>query len=320
MSNIVSFGVSQRFENLIEAAQLAIDHAPLVGAAIATDLLPDLEEGETLPDFAHAQRVLSRALVKVSRQLDEGDNRRKHIKSVESHRKELLQKAIEKLRSALVDVRYALDRTLSKKAAKAYFEGRSNLSRLNPPVIQRISSRMLILLEDPKLGWQEIQDQGHRATAEAARIRLQNALAEFDEAKGDRLPERSALVTAQGQFERDLEEKQKRLRRLLRLVRGLYEGAGFEREAAALVLRRRAAPQPPEEPPKADLDPRKVLADFVPWSALPGVSTLPAPAAPPEPAVVTSADGRRKRRRSRRRSKKAQESFSPAAPADPAEG
>lgn len=321
MSNIVSLEVSRRFENLIEAAQLAVDHAPLVGAAIVADLTPDLEEGETLPDFAHAQKVVSRALVTVSRQLDEADNRRKHFKTVEKYRKELLQKAIVKLRAALVDVRSVLDQTMSKKGAKEYFEGRGNLSRLNPPVIQRISARMILVLQDPKLGWAELEDAGYRASAEAAKVRLQNALAEFDEAKGGSLPEKSALVTAQGQFERELEEKRRRLRRLLRLVRGFYEGAGFEKEAAALVLRKRASPKPPEEGPKAALDPRKVLAEIVPWSALPGVSALPTPAAPAYAEAGDAAEVPARRKRHRRRSKKAQQSFSSSAPANgPAEG
>lgn len=319
MSNIQSAGVSRRFENIMVAARQAIDQAPLVAGAIAPDLVPELEEGEVLPDYVLSQKLISRALVRVSRQLDEADHQRKHVKSVDSHHKKVVDKATGKLRAALVDVRYILDRTLSKEEAKEFFEGRSNLAKLKSPVIERVSARLISLLTDPKIGWQEVADEGYRSTAEATRVRLQKALTEFEQAKEVRLPERNALLSAQGHFERELEEKRRRLRRLLRHLRGLYEGAGFEREAAGLVLRRRASPKPSEEqPPKAGGSSPKVLAEVVPGSPVSGVPALPAPAAP---AVATAADLRRKRRRARRRSKKAQQGFSPSSPAGaPAEG
>jgi hypothetical protein len=314
MSNIVSAGNSRRFDNIFVAADQAIHQAPLVAEAIVPDMVPELEAGEVLPDLALVLKLLSRGLKKVSRQLDDGDNRRKHIKNVERQQKEVLEQATDKLRVALADVRYALDRTLSEKQAKAVFEGRSALGKLRTPVIERVSTRLLNLLADPKFGWEELEDQGYRATAAAARVRLQNALAEFEEARLGGLPERHDLLTAQGEFERDLEEKQKRLKRLSRLLRGVFEGVGFEREAAALVLRRRASPKQPEmEPPKADDGAGKVLAAVVSTAALPGVPALPAPAVPLAAAVPPV---RRKRHRSRRRSNKARKGLAPA-PARP---
>jgi hypothetical protein len=322
MSNIQSAGVSRRFESLLLAARQAVDQAPLVAGAIAPDLIPELEEGEVLPDYILSQKLISRALVRVSRQLDEADHQRKHVKNIDRHQKKVFEKAAGKLRAALVDVRYVLDRNLDKDEAKQAFEGRSNLARLKTPVIERVSTRLISLLGDPKAGWGEVEDEGHRNTAEAARIRLQNALNQFEQAKEGHLPERNALLSAQGHFERELEEKQKRLRRLLRHLRGLYEGAGFEREAAALVLRRRASPKPSEEqPPKADAGAPKVPAAVVPGSPVAVVPAQPAPAEPAEPAVSTAAELKRKRRRARRRSKKAQQGVAPTVPASaPAEG
>lgn len=321
MSNIVSTGVSRSFDNIFVAANQAIDQAPSVAGAIVPDLVPELREGESLPDFALGIQLLSRALVRVSRQLDEGDHRRKHVKNIERQGKEILEKATVKLRDALVDVRQILDRTLSKKQAMAVFEGRSALGKLKPPVIERVSLRLISLLGEPRFGWGELADEGHRITAELAKTRLQATLAEFEEAKLGGLPERNALLSAQGEFDRNLEEMRRRLRRLTRLLRGYFEGAGFEREAAALVLRRRATPKPTEEPPpKSELDPRKVEAEVVPGSALPGVSAVPAPTVPAEAYAPAVPQTRSKRRRARQRAKKAQQGFSPPASAGPAEG
>jgi hypothetical protein len=313
MANIVSAGNSRRFDSIFVAADQAIHQSPRVAAAIIPDMVSELQEGEVLPDLALALQLLSRGLKKVSHQLDEGDHRRKHLKSLDRQRKEALEQATVKLRSALVDVRHILDRTLSEKQAKAVFEGRSALGKLRTPVIERVSTRLLNLLADPKFGWGELADEGYRATAEADRVRLQNALTEFEAARLGGLPERHDLLTAQGEFERDLEEKQKRLKRLSRLLRGVFDGAGFEREAAALVLRRKASPKPPEEePPKAD-GTGKVPAAVVSAAEPSGVS---APAVPFEPAVPPA---RRKRRRSRRGSKKARKGPEPTAPASPTE-
>lgn len=315
MSMIVSAEVSRRFENVREAAGQALSHSPPVAEEIAEDLQPFLEEGEVMPDFVLFQTLISRALAQVSRELDDADHQRKHFKNIDSFHKEALDKAAVRLRSALADVRYILDRTLSKKQATAFFEGRSNLTRLGTPVIERVSARLLSLLSDPKLGWDQLEDEGYRATAEASRVRLEKVLADFEQAKAERLPERDKLVLAKGKFDRDLEEKKVRLQRRLRILRGLYEGAGFMREAAALVLKRRAAPKPPaEEPPKAAEGPREKLAAELPWPAVAGVSPLPEEAVPAE-AEPAAAEPRRKRHPSRRDSQTAQQGVSPEGPA-----
>jgi hypothetical protein len=318
MSMIVSAEVSRRFENVREAAGQALSHSPPVAEEIAEDLQPFLEEGEVMPDFVLFQTLISRALAQVSRELDDADHQRKHFKNIDNFHKEALDKAAVKLRRALADVRYILDRTLSKKQATAVFESRNNLTRLKSPVIERVGARLLSLLSDPKLGWDQVEDEGYRATAEAAKVRLQRVLADFEQAKTERLPERDKLVLAKGQFDRDLEEKKVRLQRRLRILRGLYEGAGFLREAAALALRRRAAPKPPEEPPKAAEGPRQQLEAELPGSSVAGVPSLSAEAVPAE-AEPAAAEPRRGRHASRRGAQTAQQGVSPeGAAAEPA--
>ncbi len=102
----------------------------------------------------------------------------------------------------------------------AVFEGRSNLSRLRSPVLERVSERMVSLLADPKLGWDRIADAGHRANVEFNRQRLQNALTAFEAAENESLPEKDALLLSLGNFDRDYKEKGIRLRRRLRCLEG----------------------------------------------------------------------------------------------------
>lgn len=251
MSNITSNTVSRRFQHLVEASGQAINLAPAVAEIIAERLRAVLREGETLPDIAFLQTLIGRSLDLLNEQLEAGDQLRKHNKNIARHRREVLEKASTKMRSALVDVRFILDRTLSKREAKAVFEGRGNLTRLKSPVLERVSERLVRLLEDPKFGWDGLADSGHRATAEASRLRLEAALTEFEQAQVDTQPERDALLLAQGSFEREYEQKGTWLRDLVRLLRGVYLGVGFEREAAALILRRRKSASATEEPQPA---------------------------------------------------------------------
>lgn len=307
MSNIVSVGVSRRFQNLFEAAAQALNLAADVAAEIIEDLRSELQEGEVMPDLELLQKLIGRKVARVNNELEEGDNLRKHLKNIDRHRREVKHEVSQKLRQALVDVRYVLDRTRTKKEANAFFEGRSNLTRLKSPVLERVAARLVLLLNDPKLGWDKLADAGHRANVDASRLRLDAALAEFEQAENESLPEKDALVLALGKFERELEEKTVRLRRRLRLLAGCYQGAGFEREAAALVLRPRTPAKPSEEQPPAP--------GTAPGSAPVVVPSLPAATSAnlPMPAAQAAAtpEVRRKRRRSRRRSQTPQSGLSP---------
>lgn len=276
MSNITSAGVSRRFQSLFEASGQAINQAPAVAAILTEILSPALEDGETLPGVEQLQRIIGRRIASLNAELEEADHQRKHFKSLDRHRREVIERATAKLRSALVDVRYILDRTLTKTEAKAFFEGRSNLTRLKSPVIERVSARLVSLLADPKFGWDQLSDAGYRATAEASRLRLQAALTEFEQTQEENLSERDALLLAQGGFDRDYEEKGVRLRGLVRLLRGLYLSVNFEREAAALVWRRRKTAQDEEEAPGPD--PAPGGGGPVPSARAAGVPAIPVPA------------------------------------------
>lgn len=307
MSNIVSVGVSRRFQNLFEAAAQALNLAGEVAAEIIEDLRGELLEGEVMPDLELLQKLIGRKVARSNNELEEGDNLRKHLKNIDRHRREVKHEVSQKLRQALVDVRYVLDRTRTKKEANAFFEGRSNLTRLTSPVLERVAARLVTLLNDSKLGWDKLADAGHRANVDASRLRLEAALADFDRAENESLPEKDALVLALGKFERELEEKTVRLRRRLRLLGGCYQGAGFEREAAALVMRPRRSAKPSEEqPPAPGTAPGS--APVVPSLPAATSANLPMPAAP----VAATPEVRRKRRRSRRGSQTPQPGLSSA--------
>lgn len=271
MANIVSAGVSLRFQSLADAAGRALNLASAVAEILTQRLSRVLREGETMPDIAFLQVLIARSLALYNQELEESDQQRKHLKGIEVHRRVVMEAASEKLRSALVDVRYSLDRTLTKKEAKAVFEGRSNLTRLKSPVLERVSERLILLLEEPSFGWSDLADSGHRITVETNKARLQAALAEFHQAQEETAPKRDALLTAQGSFERDYQQKGIVLRSFIRLMRGIYLGIEFEREAAALVLRRRKTSSPDEEEPAP------------PEPVPPKAAVLPAPLAPAMP-------------------------------------
>lgn len=259
MSNVVSTGISRRFEHLVEAAAHASLMAPKIAEVLVEDLRPVLREGETMPDVALLQELISRRLALSNEELEQADHLRKHQKSVESHYRELLESARKKVRKVLVDVRYIFDRTFSKEMAMASFEGRSELSRLRSPVLERVGERMLNLLGDPKLGWDEVEDAGLTAFVESVKERLQAALAELNGSKVERLTERDALVHSLGHFDREMEEKGVLLRRRLRWLRGFYEGAGFHREARLFTFRRR----PPRKRKQAGEKPAAIVVEAV---------------------------------------------------------
>jgi len=263
MANISSAGVSQRFESFADAAKRALGLAPVVGQALAERLSLVLQEGETVPDLAFAQVLIARSLALHNQNLEISDKQRKHLKSIEVHRRVVMEAASMKLRDALIDVRYSLDRTLTRKEAMALFEGRSNLTRLKSPVLERVSDRLVTLLEEPSLGWANLEDEGHRTTAELNKARLRTALAEFHQAQQETAPNREALLNVQDSYERDYQKKSLLLRSFIRLIRGIYLGIEFESEAAALVLRRRktsSGEEEPEEPGPAPPQPGKAAS------------------------------------------------------------
>jgi hypothetical protein len=241
MSNIVSAGISRRFEHVVQACSQAAHMAERVAEALVEDLRPVLREGETMPDVALLQELIARRLALANEELEQADHLRKHQRHVDRHYRERLEAARVNLRQVLVDVRYVLDRTLSKELAMSSFEGRSQLSRLRSPVLERVGQRLFALLEDPKMGWEEVEDAGRRAYVETVRQRLRQALDELEAVNLDRLAERHTLVHSLGHFDREMEAKGVLLRRRLRWLRGFYEGAGFHREAAALTFRRRGS-------------------------------------------------------------------------------
>jgi hypothetical protein len=241
MSSITSAGISRRFEHLIEASKHASFMKERVAEALVEDLRPVLREGETMPDVALLQELIARRLALANEELEQADHLRKHQRNIDHHYRGKLEAVRQKLRSVLVDVRYVFDRTLSRELAMSSFEGRSKLSRLRSPVLERVGERMFGLLGDPKLGWEEVEDAGRRAFVESVRQRLRLALDELEAAKVERLTERNTLVHSLGNFDREMEAKGALLRRRLRWLRGFYEGAGFHREAKVFTFRRRGS-------------------------------------------------------------------------------
>ncbi len=247
MSIIRSSTVSRQFAQLGEVSNRALDLAPSVAIVLEEMLRPYLEEGETLPDIAFLQKLLGRRIQSDNQELISSDHDRRHRKNVEQQRLMQLRESAAKLKGALVEVRFFLDRTLEKKVANSVFEGRSDLSKLKSPVLERVSERLASLLEDPKMGWDQLADAGHRTNLQINRERLAATLAEYLRLAAEVRAERGALVHSKGNFDRDLSEKGRWLRRSTKWLAGFFLGAGFDREAADLARRRRATPRPQEE-------------------------------------------------------------------------
>ncbi len=252
MSNIQSRAVSRQFAQLEEVSSRALDLASEVAAVLTNSLRPYLQEGETLPDIALLQELLGRRIRGGSQELISSDHDRRHRRNVERQRLMQLRESEAKLKAALFEVRFFLDRTLDKKVANSVFEGRGDLSKLRSPVLERVSERLLSLFEDPKMGWDTLADAGHRTSLQVNRERLAAKLAEYLAQAEAVRAERGALVHSKGNFDRDLSEKGQELRRSSNWLAGFFKAAGFDREAAALVLRRRRARSQEEAKPDGE--------------------------------------------------------------------
>lgn len=296
MANNGSKIVTRQVENLREAASRARDLAPAVAAAIQAEIAPFYEEGEPEIDFEHLQIVTGRWIAGMNSGLSDNQYQRHHLRSLNRHLREQVKGAAANLRKLLTEIRFGLDVAIGKEATASYFEGRSSLSRLTAPIMERVGSKLLHLFEDPKFGWADMPART-RTSLQDLRQALEEELAKLQAAVESLRPERSALVHASGTYQREYLGKGGRLRRAVDLLQGLYGAAGFQLEADTLTIsatqRRRPDEEKPGEPmPVAAPSPTPALS----LSALsaPGTGSNPAPtAAAPRP-------GRKERKRRRR--------------------
>ena len=251
MSTIQSTLVSRQFSHLEDAASRATELATPVADVLKELLSPHLREGELLPDIAFLQVLIGRFLQSTNEQLIGIDHERKHRQNVDRQRLQVRNETANKLRNALAEVRFFLDRTLERKVANSVFEGRSDLSKLKSPVLERVSERILALINDPKMAWDALPDSGHRILLQVNRDRLSTVLNEYLAVAGEIRTERSSLLLSKGAFDRDMNEKGLWLRRGIKWLAGFFRGAGFDREAEALVLRRRATPKKEDQKEKS---------------------------------------------------------------------
>lgn len=204
------------------------------------------------------------------------------------------------LRKVLTEIRFGLDVAIGKEGTTSYFEGRSSLSRLTAPVLERVGSKLLHLFEDPKFGWAEMPERT-RISLQGLRQALAEELGKLQAASESLRPEHSALKHASFTYQREYLGKGGRLRRAVDLLQGLYRAAGFELEAddltPAATKRRRPDEEEPEGPEPTPGKVSPVAAALAPPTvASSPVSALEAPR--------LSRKERKRRRRQRNRARR----------------
>lgn len=287
MANNGSKIVTRQVENLREAASRARDLAPQVAAAMREELTPLYEPGGPEIDFDLLQVTTGKWISRILDGLSDNQYQRHHLRNLNRHFREQIKNSAAQLRKVLTEIRFGLDVAIGKEATAAYFEGRSSLSRLTAPVLERVATKLLHVFEDPKFGWAEMPERT-RTSLENLRRALQEEVGKLQTAFDSLRPERSALMLASGTYQREYLDKKGRLRRAVDLLQGIYRAAGFHLEADNLTpsatQRRRPEPEKSAEP--APLAPQV-------WSPA-TATTRAAPAAAPAAAPRLSRKERKR--------------------------
>lgn len=295
MANNGSKIVTRQVENLRDAASRARDLAPAVAAVIESELEPLYEEGAPRLDIRYLQIMAGKWIEKLSSGLSDNQYERHHLRSLNRHLREQVKGVAANLRKLLTEIRFTLDVAIGKEAAASYFEGRSSLSRLTAPILERVGSKLLHLFEDPKFGWADMPART-RTTLQDLRQALADELGRLQAAFESLRPEHTALRHASGIYQREYLGKEGQLRRAVDLLQGLYRAAGFHLEADDLTPAATRRRRPDEEAPGGpEPTPGKVSSLAV---------ELASAALAKSPAPRLSRKERKRRRRQRNRARR----------------
>lgn len=232
--------LSHKLAALAQMASHAKKLAPAIAAAIAEDLSPQLEPGEKLPDVELSVKLMGRAFERIYGSMAELHQRHHHSRAIEMKDRAALRAAAVELRSHLVDVRHLLDGFCGERQGIANYEGRHDLQRIPMRSLERISTGLLALFDDPRFGWDSYSGPVSLA---AVRDKLAEKIAIFKEARRAASESRSARVHTSATSSRQMPQAERKAARILCLFEAALYGAGFDSIAAGLRPKRKAKPR-----------------------------------------------------------------------------
>lgn len=240
-TRIMAYGsktLSRKLAAIAEVASHARKLAPAIADAIAEDLSPQLEPGEQLPDVELWVKLMGRAFERIYGNMAELHLRHHHSRAIEMKDSAALRAAAVELRSHLVDVRHLLDGFCGERQGIANYEGRHDLHRIPMRSLERISTGLLALFDDPRFGW---EGYGGPIPLAPVRDKLAEKIAIFKDARRAAGESRSARVHTSATSSRQMPRAERKAMRILCLFEGALYGAGFDSIAAGLRPKRKVA-------------------------------------------------------------------------------
>ena len=278
--------IAHKIGSAQDVASRAFDWAAVISDLVGTELKTEVFEQETLPNIELLLQLIGRRIAGIAERMRELHEKHHHQRALEVAGNTQARAAAVVLRHRLRDVRFLFDRHFGVRQGVADFEGRHDLMRLPMYALDRVCTGLLNVLADDRFGW-----SGSRFAEEAkwVRIGLEGELATFRAAMKACTECRNARAHAAAARERGIAACEEDLKRMTNWLRELCFGAGLEREAKEIYIRRGPASQRRR--------PRRAQAAAEPLGSSPGTkSTRHALAALP-PTEKRSRRWHRKRRR-----------------------
>lgn len=222
--------------------------AEKAGAIVLAKLNELLEEGETMPDVVVFQRLLGRYLEKRSQLLAEVDARYSEEQRIARALRLERQQQTAKVRDALRDARYLLDRRVGKTESSLHLKER-DFARRDALSLVQLAHEAAVALRDPKVAW----EPSALAGVETGSATLADAL-EREAGRLQQLSEEQEILQTRlkqaGLEEKaaELEKAKVAIRGGATLLAGLYTFADMPFHAQRVRLRSRKAVAEEEKP------------------------------------------------------------------------
>lgn len=238
---------AQRQLEATEVSSSARQFKEQVQQALKTLLGVRLEDGETMPDLALLQELISRQLEATSEAVGAIDGRYTSQLVNAAALREQRDELAKKLRERMRDVRYLLSRSVTGGVLKAALRDR-RLSKVKPVALLQGARDLVATLRDPELAV-GAEDPALAASAVSFAAALEADAASFEQVMAQLAPQKRAKQEELGAKVADLQASAETNRRYSELLFGLYRVAGLDYHAER--LRPKARRKRMEEPGKA---------------------------------------------------------------------
>ncbi len=204
-----------------------------VSRALDEQLAPFLSEGQTLPDFTVFQEMLSGCLQGQSADLLRADEA--HFRALRADRRSRQQRdqAVTQMATVLRRVKSEIDRSYGVDQSDALV-GLGRVPRL-PVELWRLGRSVLALLQVPDQVWPSALPEAEEPQLGLLVGEVEAALVDLDSALSQLQPARRRAQLTRGARKRLIERFDRVSRRCVRLLKSLYEVAGFPFDAERIL-------------------------------------------------------------------------------------